>query len=229
MEMAWGLGGWRPARFLRFLGGGNDAARGAALRSDPIPGGPAEFLGRACACVQGDADGWPGPWRIVTMGALKSKLLYLCVRLGMEQSRIQKPSWVQTLLFSSDSENSFVGFSHFFRRLFFTPEKIAQGHQKKAEREKYEKHPPQKSHRLPSQKETEIPIDSPQKNIGLVGLAKGAPVMAVSKNRDNLSTVLSGCFLDWFYFQVVFFSVFCFYFFSFHFSNFEVLRGARMS
>ena len=76
------------------------------------------------------------------MGALKSKLLYLCVRLGMEQSRIQKPSWVQTLLFSSDSENSFVGFSHFFRRLFFTPEKIAQGHQKKAEREKYEKHPP---------------------------------------------------------------------------------------
>jgi len=150
------------------------------------------------------------------MGALKSKLLYLCVRLGMEQSRIQKPSWVQTLLFSSDSENSFVG--HFFRRLFFTPEKIAQGHQKKAEREKYEKHTPQKSHRLPSQKETEIPIDSPQKNIGLVGLAKGAPVMA-----------LSGCFLDWFYFQVVFFSVFCFYFFSFHFSNFEVLRGARMS
>lgn len=43
---------------LRFLGGGNDAARGAALRSDPIPGGPAEFLGRACASVQGDADGW---------------------------------------------------------------------------------------------------------------------------------------------------------------------------
>ena len=45
------------------------------------------------------------------------------------------------------------------------------------------KMPPGNFHRPPPQIETDIPVDCPQKNIGLVGLAKGAPLWQFRKQR----------------------------------------------
>ena len=56
-------------------------------------------------------------------------------------------------------------------------------HQKKKKEQHVKKMPPGNFHRPPPQIETDIPVDCPQKNIGLVGLAKGAPLWQFRKQR----------------------------------------------
>ena len=74
-------------------------------------------------------------------------------------------------------------FAYLFMYLFFCVFLQKKNTKKRRKNNMFKKMPPGNFHRPAPQIETDIPVDCPQKNIGLVGLAKGAPLWQFRKQR----------------------------------------------